>query len=391
MLACVAPRALADKTFPMGQLVPAPLSASMEWGKGVRLRAGDFFLLQLSTRLQIQGHVTLPTEEAVRAGARPEVSAGVLVRRMRLVFSGHAFTPRLTYYVQLGLATRDMEPDLLVPLRDAYLTWQPLRDLGVRLGQMKVPFGLQRLVSSSALQMVDRSIVTTELSLDRDIGLYLLSEDFLGLGGRLMYQVGLFTGRGRNRGPAVDGILLVARVQLNPFGRFDHLSEADHERSPRPRLSVGASLARNHNTNRSRSTHGPVYASARFDYLSAGGDLHLKWRGLSLLTELMYRAAGEAAQTDGSGRTEYARSALGYFVQVGFLPPLPLEACLRWGELFPLAPTDPTLRHEREAGGSLSFYFHEHALKLQTDYFVFLSDDLRASRHQWRLQAQLVF
>ena len=112
------------------------------------------------------------------------------------MFEGHAFTRKLTYTIQLGFSNRDMEPDLLIPLRDAYVTWQALRDLGIRFGQMKVPFGKQRVVSSSSLQMVDRSIVTSELNMDRDVGLYLMSEDLLGLKGRLMYQAGVFSGQG---------------------------------------------------------------------------------------------------------------------------------------------------------------------------------------------------
>jgi hypothetical protein len=392
-----APAAAPGQTPALGQRAdhPAPVQLSAEWGKGISMKAGELFSLQLRSRIQVQVFVSVPDRAAVEAGARDEVSNGILIRRARLVFQGHAFTPKLTYYIQLGFSNRDMERDLLIPLRDAYITWQPLRDLGIRFGQMKVPYGKQRVVSSSALQIVDRSIVTAELNLDRDVGLYLLSEDLLGLKGRLMYSVGIFSGLGRNRQPGVDSLLVFGRIQINPMGDFDHLTEADLVRSWSPRLSIGLGAAHNLNTNRQLSTFGEVYRFARFAYTHYGADLHFKWAGLSVLAEVMYRHGSPPFVEDAMAvpaAREHSRSALGYFVQAGYVfPRLPFEVVGRWGELWPAQPTDPALRHQQEAGGGLNFYFWEHSLKLQTDYFYLPSDDPKATRHQWRLQAQLFF
>lgn len=381
-------------TPPIG-LLPrtAPVSFSAGWGRGVQMDVGNLFSLQIRSRVQFQALVAQPTEEAIEAGAKDQVQSGFLIRRMRIVFQGHAFTKKLTYTIQLGLANRDMESDLLIPLRDAYVTWQPVRDFGIRFGQMKVPYGKQRVVSSSALQMVDRSIVTSELNMDRDVGLYFLSEDFLGLKQRLMYQVGVFSGQGRNRMFGNNAVLAVARIQINPFGAFpDHLSESDHLRSMRPRMSIGGGAAYNLNAHRALSTHGTVLTLDGFDYQHYGADLHFKWAGFSLLSEY-FRRQGDPDRRDAlmPAKTEYPRNAQGYFVQAGYTFLVPFEIVGRWGEIIPLANGDPALLRQHEAGGALNFYFWQHSLKLQTDYFFLWGDDPKSAKHQWRLQAQLFF
>jgi len=379
------------------QTPESDISVRAEPGKGITFQAGDRFSLQLRARIQYQVALSSPTGEAVGVGASDVLTTESQIRRFRLVFAGHAFRPELRYYIQLGLATRDMESDLLVPLRDAYITWQPHRDLGVRFGQMKVPYGQQRVVSSSALQFVDRSIVTSEFNLDRDVGVYLMSEDFLGLGGRLMYQAGVFGGRGRNRSGGPNAALPFLRLQVNPFGAFDHLVEADISREDQPRLALGLSGAYNVASNRMRSTHGGVYTAGNFSFQHVGADLHFKWRGLSVLSEFFRRQATEAQLTSeptpGRSVTDFSRSGRGYFVQAGYVLPFALEVAVRFGELRPSRTNAPEARFQlqRELGGSVSYYFSEHALKLQADYFRLFGEEAQAERNQFRLQAQLFY
>ncbi len=359
-------------------------------GSGVSFKQGDAFSLTLRARMQLLFESTTPTPRAVRAGQADETDMGFQVRRLRLVFMGNAFTPKLTYYIQLGLSNRDTEADLRLVPRDAYLDYAPLRDLHLRGGQMKVPFGKQRVVSSSALQMVDRSTVTGELNLDRDVGVYLWSPDLGGLG-KLQYWAGVFGGEGRNRLASTAGGLFFARAQLTPLGLYDDLVEADVERHDKPKASIAASVAYNQDTNRQRSTLGNTYALGEFSYLHAGADAQLKVRGFSVQSELFYRKADEDRLRDpkGAAKDEYSRSAWGYYAQAGYIFPVPFELSGRFGEYRPIGATDPTLKLFREAGGALSYYFAKHSLKAQADYFFLFGDDTRAERHQIRFQVQL--
>jgi hypothetical protein len=365
-------------------------------GQGLIVRAGDAFSLQIRARIQFRIALSMPTDGAIAAGAEGGVHDDFMIRRLRLVLQGNVIAPQLRYYIQFGFSQLDMEADLLIPLRDAYITWQPHRDIGVRFGQMKVPYGLQRVVSSSALQFTDRSIVTSELNLDRDVGFYLLSEDFLGLGGMLQYQIGVFGGQGRNRFGGVDKALFAARIVVNPFGGFDQLIEADLARSPDPRLGIGISGAYNIDSNRQRSTHSGSYDIGLFDFAHAGADLHFKWLGFSLMSEVMMRWTDEPLQSgevDGMPVTEASRSAWGWFAQAGYvMPQIPLELAARYGEIRPFdndASADFFL--QREVGGAVSYYVEQHWMKVQLDYFYLFGRDPSDERHQVRLQVQIFF
>jgi len=399
---CLLPAAAAAQTAPVTAATtpvdaptpaPAPDPAGQpanvlaEFGRGVTFRTSDR-RFSLNLRGRIQARLTVSEQPE-----RPQTE--FQIRRMRLVFQGNFFGDDLRYYIQLAFSNLDTEPDLRLPLRDAYVTWQGVRDLNVRFGQMKVPYGRQRVVSSSALQFADRSLGVGEFNLDRDVGVVAFSRDLLGLGHRLTYDLGVFGGDGRNRLTEDFGLLYAARVQLQPFGEFDDLAEADTLRLDRPRLAVAVSAAYNQRSRRARSTFGDTYRQP-FDQYHVGVDLLFKWRGLSIQAEGLYRQAdddGHLLGADAMGRPtyEYARSGLGYYVQAGYLLTRHLEVAARWGEVIPNDGAVNALHRARELGGALSWYFQRHDFKLQADYFYLAGEDLSAGRHQARLQAQVYF
>jgi hypothetical protein len=185
----------------------------------------------------------------------------------------------------------------------------------------------------------------------------------------------------------------VARVSFHPFGAFDDFIEADVERLERPRLALAVAAARNRNTNRPRSTIGTPYTLARFDYEHLTGDLMFKWRGLSVISEIILRRADRPFQEgvrNGVPVREFSRSAWGGYVQVGYLPMEHLELTARYSEVRPLGEGDPALRRTRELGGGASWYFSGHNLKLQGDYFH-LSEPGAEGQHQLRVQMQLFY
>lgn len=349
-------------------------------GRGVTIRTvDDDASLNIRARIQVRA-----TAIHNPPGTSDDTSE-LLIRRARLVFQGNARGPSLTYYLQLSFSNLDNEADLRLPLRDAYMTWSGARDLNVRVGQMKVPFSRQRVVSSSALQMVDRSIVVSELNLDRDVGVQIFSKDLFGTG-RLGYAVGLFGGEGRNRLGRSAGLLYTARVEAWPFGAFDDLAEGDVRRGERLRMAFGASVGHNQNTNRPRSTIGTPYPAGDVDYTHAGIDLTVKWRGWSLASEAMSRAADES---DGLGPA--SRSGWGAFVQAGYMVSSRTELSGRYSRLNPRAGTDPALAEANELGAGVSHYLYAHDLKVQGDVFRLTDPALRRPILQARLQLQLFF
>lgn len=393
-------RRAAAQPIPGGGEKSPPVPVTGGLGRGYTLRAeDDSFLFNFRLRMQLQGSGETKAESpAGGQGERPDV--GFFVRRLRVVFQGHAVDKSLRYYVQLGFSPRDQESDLIVPVRDAQLIWTGVRDLNVRFGQMKVPFNRERVISSSALGMVDRSNVNAELNLDRDVGIMLQSRDLFGLGDVLRYNLGVFGGDGRNRSSPDTGMLYAARLEVAPLGAFDDYSEADLRRSPGPRLSLGVASAYSEATRRSRGTHGDTLRTGTLDYRHGAADLIFKMGGVSLQAEVLFRRSPQTSikgtGPTGTPLTEFPRNGWGTMIQAGFLVNDRWEISLRHGEIRPLGGGNGGLLRDREIGGALSFYARGHDLKIQVDYFRLLTDadatgDVVLARHRVRLQTQLFF
>ncbi len=356
-------------------------------GSGVTLALRDPSLsLTVSSRAQFRGTVTAPPT----GDAQTDLS----VRTLRLIVSGHTFSTDVRYYVQLALAPQDFEQGNPSPLFDAWAQFTQLRDLQVRVGQFFVPFDRARTVREATLQLVDRQQVVRELSLDRDAGVELSSRDLFGLGGRLQYALGFFSGEGRNRTGGGAGFLYVARLQVSPFGAFDDNVEGDLERRAAPRLAIGVAGAYNQSATRAQSTLGATLTHGAFDYYHAAADLHFKWRGLSLLAEALWRGASAPSHVDGAV-TAWSRAGYGYLVQAGVMLGPRFEVVARWDELAAVTVTDPALRATvnalgREVGAGLNWYVGaSHAYKVQADWQANFGDDFGAARHVARVQLQL--
>lgn len=367
-----------------------PLKLRGAFGEGVGIETVDgSFGMGLKARAQTRTTVVVPEAED------EDPTADFQIRRLRVTIDAHAWDDLLTMKIQLAFAPLDQDPVAPLPLRDAFVTFAPLRDLKIRAGQMKVPFGRQRVVSSGNLQMVDRSVVTGELNLDRDVGLQLLSEDLGGVGGLLGYNVGVFGGDGRNRVSGGFGFLYAGRIALRPVGGElgDDLDEVDFKQT-KPRLQIAASGAFNHQTDRARSTIGNVFETGPWaDYAHAGADTSFKFAGLSMTGELFLRRALEDRHTAVVEETEelatdVARSGYGGFFQVGQLIAGHVEISARAGALHVLGDPAGGLKPEKELGGALSYYGKKHALKVQADTF-YLWEAWGEGKIQTRLQLQV--
>jgi hypothetical protein len=346
--------------------------------------------LALSSRVQVRATLTVPPE----GDAQTDIS----VRTLRVILSGHAFSPDVRYYLQLALASQDYEQGSSSPLFDVWVAWTRLRDLQLRVGQFFVPFDRARTIREATLQFVDRQLVVGELNLDRDVGVELSSRDLFGLGGRLHYNLGVFSGEGRNRAGGEAGFLYVARVQVNPLGAFDDCNiEGDLERRRTPRLALGVAGAYNQATVRQRSTLGATFTHGAYDYLHAAADLHFKWYGVSLLAEWLYRYSSVAHHdytANGNTQSEWSRSGWGYLVQAGVMLGAHVELVGRWGQLRTTGETDPELvravaAQGNEVAAGVNWYVAGHPYKLQADWQATFGDDFGRARHLARLQVQL--
>jgi hypothetical protein len=362
-------------------------------GKGFDVITNDGrFGLQIRTRAQIRDTVLVTPKATTNE---------INVKTLRLFFSGHVLVPDLRYVIQLALGSNDFENGNPSPIFDAYLEYNKLRDLNIRFGQFFVPFDRARTIREFALQFVDRQVVVTELTLDRDVGVMFHSNDLGGKGGKLSYAIGIFGGEGRNKfGVQNPGFLYTLRFAVRPMGAFDDDVEGDLQRIRKPRLMIGAAGAFNQATNRARSTTGNTLTLGGYDYAHAAGDLVFKYAGFSLLAEIVYRKALWSTRVGLDDKmmplTEYSRSGWGYLVQAGMMVSRMVELTARWNQLMVLAPTDPALvklvdEQGKEAGGGINVYLNGHFFKLQADYFYVFGKIEDQGRHQVRVQLDATF
>jgi len=380
---------------------PVDLSkASYKPGNGLEFKSEDG-RFSLATRLRAQFRYTLAHD-----GEADETTHGMQIRRARLQFKGHFWNKHNKFKTELALSPRDMgltdTGARRTPILDWYVDFTYLRDLSVRVGQYKLPYSRQRVVSSGDLQLVDRSLANSEFTLDRDVGLDLHSKDFLGLG-LLRYNAGLYFGEGRDPSSTdTFEMLYIARVEVLPFGLFQDYKEADFERSLRPRMSLGLGYAFLDGAQRNRGVVGSVPTDGgTTDYHNATADLVFKIAGVSVFSDVFYRdgarSFGDATEEDDTGietpaAQESTRTGIGWSAQAGYLlPRTSFELAARYAQTRRTKSTSGVADRD-EVGGGASYYFAGHPMKLQLDYFARTLEQTANTRsHEVRLQLQAAF
>jgi hypothetical protein len=340
-------------------------------GNGVTFKAGDVFSLNLRARAQLRYQIHAPPANEEDDRQLDEVSQ---VSTFRIWLGGATLSPRLTYMFQLALADRDFRDGAISPIFDAFVDYRGANNISVRAGQFFVPFDRLRTVREFALQLGERPRPVGELTLDRDFGVVVYSESFLG--SPLTWRLGAWGGNGTNRTkPSMVGGMFTARVEYRPLGPIDDDSEGDLERRPQPRLALGAGWASNINTDRARSTSGATLGKA-FTYHHQALDAVFKWRGFAAQLEYLRRSASRTEWdviAMGVPVHEYSRSGWGWVAQASYVFDPPIEIVGRYSRLYAEPGTDPKYIQEVEDLGTeyaagVNYYLNGHQFKLQADW-----------------------
>jgi hypothetical protein len=361
-------------------------------GKGIEFKSKDGrFSLAMSLRF---GFLYSLKHEAETPGLQHNFE----IRRFRTVFSGNLFGAKNRYLLQLAFAPREMDVrDGVVhatPVYDAYLQFEQLRDLTLRIGQYRVMYTRERNIADVNPLLIDRSLANTEFNLDRDIGLDIRSEDLGGIK-KLRYYAGVYLGEGRDYNKFGDsGFLYVGRVDVLPLGLFDDYEASDVWRLKKLRLSFGGAYAFHDRARKDRGVLGTApQDGGTTNYHNTTADMMLKYAGWSLEAGYMWRHGvrnpGHAVDEMGAPiAVAAARNGHGWLVQTAVLiPRTRLEPAFRYSGARGLGVT--SMPDRDEVGGGLNYYFYGHNLKLQADYFhSFDPAKLGAGGDLLRLQIQ---
>ncbi len=360
--------------------VNAQEASASKFGKGIFNIKGknDSFSMNISARIQFLTSSTWTESD----GSYESPESNFSVRRSRLKFKGFAYSPRLTYKLELGLSNRDITVDnelfCNTPhyILDAYVRWNFYKNFTLQVGQGKLPGNIERVISSGDLAMVDRSLLNSRFNIDRDLGMQLqhhfkLSENFI-----VKEIFAISQGEGRNITTGnLGGHQYTGRVEVLPFGDFKNkgdYSGADLEREQMPKLLLGVVYDRNADAVKSRSNMGSYLATNQGFYQTNINtfflDTHFKYKGFSIMAEYAKRSADDpiAKNEDNTPTGDVVNVGDAINVQMGYVLPSNLAITSRYTNIH----FDEIVTLNNKVSQytlALSKYIAKHKLKVQSD------------------------
>lgn len=329
--------------------------------------------LQVGARLQLRFAVPDDQDPVTFADFTNQDTRVFKINRARLKVGGHAYQPWFKYYFEYELGN-----SILLDYRIMFEKWPWLN---FKAGQWKVEYTRERFVSSGSQQLVDRSLLNRNFTVDRQQGVSVYG--LLDGGGiaNFNYWLGIFTGTGLDAAQNDDDkMMYFGRLQWNFLGREVPFSGGDVEISEKPAGIIAIAAV----TNTSPYTR----------FSSAGGGNLLGFEGTNdgQYTVKQYQLETAFNYKGFSWASEWHRKNVydnfdgketnlgGFYVMAGYFPgqvlnfwPEPLEIAGRY------AVVDPDLNHngleQREAGIAFNWFFSGHKNKLTTELTKFIFQD----------------
>ena len=382
-----------------------------KFGKGLfNLKGKDnTFSMNISARMQFLGTSTWNADNGL---SNPE--SNLLVRRARLKFSGFAYSPKLTYKLELGLSNRDtgkanaFTNEAPKYILDAVVKWNFSGNWVLWFGQTKLPGNRERVISSGNLQQVDRSLLNSRFNIDRDMGFQLrhhfyVSENFLV---REMFAFSQGEGRNITTGN-LGGHQYTGRIEMLPFGKFTgkgDYSGSDLKFEEKPKLAIGITYDLNNNAVKNRSNQGSYMfidgtsinslSNANFYKTNVSTifiDAMYKNKGFSFMGEYAKRDAKDAfaKNSDGSLTGDVVQVGNALNLQTGYLLSKTLELSGRYTNIdWNKNITGKGAENQYTIG--VSKYILGHKLKVQTD-LSYLDLSNKTNQLMYRLQVDIHF
>ncbi len=343
------------------------------YGKGLGMTSADS-IFQFNIRFRMQNRLSIMSNEDEKTKYEGEI------RRLRLRFDGYVGNPKFLYVIQLSFAPKDMgtvkEGESVNIIRDAALTYRPNQHWSFIFGQTKLPGNRQRINSSGALQLTDRSINNAKFNIDRDFGIqaYYLHEDKNKFGYNI--KTAVTTGRGRNwTGTENDSYALTGRIELFPFGSFTDNGayfEGDIKREAVPKLMLASTFSHNNNAESSQGQTGDKLLEPK-SFNSLMFDGILKYNGWAAMVSYMNRTLSDpityTVTNDLSEPYSYVFSGYGTDYQLSYLFPSNYEIIGRFSsqKVKDDLHRQINLPHTMEYTLGITKYLWEHTFKLQAE------------------------
>lgn len=319
------------------------------------------------------------------------------VRRLRLRMDGFVVNPKLTYYIQLSFSRGDMDfsatdnskynvsPNVV---RDAMIFYKPNNHITLGFGQGKLPGNRQRVVSSGELQFVDRSIVNSTFTLDRDFGFFGTYQGKMGKTPVYLVKGAISSGKGRmNVVSHNPGLCFTGRLEFLPLGQFTNKGdyfEGDLEREPKPKLALAAGYGWNKFAVRAGGQLGKDLPRA-YDMLTFIADGVFKYKGVALSAEYMKRTSRNQPTIASTDNVNYIYIGQGLNTQLSYCFKNRWEVATRYSVITPTAAVSQKTPQESNYTIGINKYLNHHRVKLQYNITLINKQNLISQVNQNQL------
>jgi len=361
-------------------MIKAQQVSAPKFGKGLLNMSGKDSTWSMNFSARVQYLTSTTWLEENDSYGNPQSNS--LIRRSRLKFKGFAYHPNLTYKIELAFSNRDISggsnftSDAPRIILDATVKWKFYKNWSIQFGQAKLPGNIERVISSSKLALVDRSLLNSKFNIDRDFGLQLkhkfnLSEKFV-----VKETLAISQGEGRNVSKGnMGGHQYTVRLDLLPFGNFKNEGEYegdDLRREEFPKLLFGIAYDYNNDAVKTRSNMGSYmrtdYGLFETDITTFFINSHFKYRGFSFMGEYADRNTNDefAKNSDRSLTGDIVNVGSAFSIQTSYVLLSNIAITGRYTNInFDKIVTNNNDITQYTLG--LSKYFEKHKLKIQSD------------------------
>lgn len=336
------------------------------FGKGVGLTSPDS-LFQFNIRFRMQNRFSFIQNDGKEAAIDGQI------RRLRLRFDGFVGSPAFLYVLQLSFAPGDVGEieagENLNIIRDAVVYYRASPKWNFGFGQTKLPGNRQRVNSSGALQLSDRTISNSRFNIDRDFGFFINMINEYQDQFSWNIKSAITTGDGRNFTKSPDnGLAYTGKVELLPFGRFTKdgvFFEGDIIREKKPKLMLSAAYHFNHKAKRQAGVLGDDLSQPR-DLKSLLVDAIFKYKGFAFMSSYMSRDVTDPILRDVTGTT-YIYKGHGIDFQSSYFITKNWEIIGRMSKVTPSTEIKSAFPVHQQYTLGFTKYIWEHAFKIQLE------------------------
>ncbi len=372
-----------------------------KFGKGIYIMTADSsFSLKFAARFQglYIADGTIDADGNITNG-----SSQFLIRRSRLKFSGHAYSPKLKYKLELGLSNRDISGAISQTknadriLLDAVIMYNFYKGFTLWAGQTKLPGNRERVISSGNLQFVDRSQLNSKYNIDRDMGIQLRHKHSLG---KVVIKeiFSVSQGEGRNiTSSNIGGLDYTSRLEILPFGEFASKGDyvgSDIKREKTPKLAIGVTHDFHDRAARQRGQQGSFMEGTDGEFVTSSLetiflDLMFKYKGFSIMAEYADKKGDNVTALDKQGISQgYFYTGTGLNAQLGYLFRSNWEVATRMTNIKPQQAIGQNNIDQYTLG--ISKFIVGHKLKIQSD-FTYSQEENKNDRVMMRMQFDIHF